>query len=155
MELDFNDSPYNPVKWEDKMTEVACTVLDENNMAGDNAMISVSFVSGEEIQKLNRQYRDADSETDVLSFPQFASLEELVSAMNTAGPPILLGDVIINTDRVRRQAEEFAHSEEREMLYLFTHSILHLLGYDHEDEEERAEMRRIEEKIMTQIGLER
>lgn len=112
--------------------------------------ISVTFVEAEEIRRLNRDYRNNDSVTDVLSFPQFDDLNEIPDFGE-----ICLGDVVICKDRAEEQAEEFGHSFEREIIYLFTHSILHLLGYDHMEEEEKKEMRAREEEVMTYLGITR
>jgi probable rRNA maturation factor len=111
--------------------------------------ISVSFVSAEEIHALNKEYRGVDSVTDVLSFPQYESPEDM------EGELIELGDVVICRDRAAEQAEEFGHSFEREIIYLFVHSVLHLLGYDHMNDEEKAEMRGREEEVMEYLGIGR
>lgn len=103
--------------------------------------LSVSLVSSEEISGLNRDYRGIDKETDVLSFPQAASKEELLK-----GGYQVLGDIVINMDRVRKQAEEFGHGVLRELVYLSLHSFYHLLGYDHEDEASKQIMREKEEE---------
>ena len=71
------------------------------------------------------------------------------------GGDVPLGDVVICMDKIREQAEEFGHSEERETVYLFTHSVLHLLGYDHEEDEDRRKMRAREEEIMESLGISR
>ena len=119
--------------------------------------ISLSFVSLDEIHELNRQFRGVDSPTDVLSFPMFESISELETMANQVehDEEIPLGDVVICMDRVLRQAEEFGHSRERETVYLFTHSVLHLLGYDHITEEDKAVMRAREEEVMAQLNLTR
>lgn len=112
--------------------------------------ISVTFVSGQEIQELNRDYRDTDRVTDVLSFPQFDDLNDLPGIGD-----ICLGDVVICRDRAQEQAREFGHSFEREIIYLFTHSILHLLGYDHMEPGDKQEMRAREEEVMDFLGIRR
>ena len=112
--------------------------------------ISLSVVSEEEIHELNRNFRETDRVTDVLSFPQYASLDEIGSQ-----EVILLGDVVICDTVARRQAEQYGHSYEREFVYLFVHSVLHLLGYDHMEPEEKKEMRAKEEEVMSYIGLQR
>lgn len=112
--------------------------------------ISVTFVEAEEIRQLNRDYRENDKVTDVLSFPQFDDLNDIPDFGE-----ICLGDVVICKERAAEQAEEFGHSFEREIIYLFTHSILHLLGYDHMEEEEKQEMRAREEEVMTHLGIGR
>ena len=125
------------------------------DVAGSDAEIGVTVVSAEEIQELNREYRGVDSVTDVLSFPQYDDIVELADDLADEDVTVLVGDVVICYDRVLGQAEEFGTGVTREFVYLFTHSILHLLGYDHMDEVERAEMRAREEKIMDSIGVSR
>ena len=112
--------------------------------------ISLSVVSEQEIHRLNKAFRDTDRVTDVLSFPQYDSLDEIEN-----GEMIVLGDVVICDAVARRQAEEYGHAYEREFVYLFVHSVLHLLGFDHMDPEEKKEMRAKEEEVMSYIGLER
>lgn len=111
--------------------------------------VSVSFVDREEIHGLNKKYRGVDSVTDVLSFPQYEDTADMV------GDVIELGDVVICRDRAAEQADEFGHSFQREIIYLFTHSILHLLGYDHMTEADKKEMRGREEEVMNALGIGR
>ena len=120
--------------------------------------VSLYIVTPDEIKEANAQTRQIDKVTDVLSFPMFESIEELEDAcanMDEEGQNVPLGDVVICMDKVIEKAEQFGHSRERETVYLFTHSILHLLGYDHETEEDKAEMRQREEEIMEELGLGR
>ncbi len=112
--------------------------------------ISLSVVSKDEIRELNRDFRDTDRVTDVLSFPQYESPEEIGN-----GEVTVLGDVVICDLVARQQAEMYGHSYEREFVYLFVHSVLHLLGYDHMDAADKKEMRSKEEEVMSYIGLER
>ncbi len=136
----------------DKMTEAAKYAVESEellNLDEDRCEISVSFVGLDEIHELNREYRAVDRPTDVLSFPQFENLEEEIPEVGE----ICLGDVVICRDKAEEQAKEFGHSFERELVYLFTHSILHLLGYDHMEEDEKKLMRAREEEIMEKIGL--
>jgi probable rRNA maturation factor len=114
--------------------------------------VSVTVVSGEEIRELNRGYRGIDRVTDVLSFPQYACREELAEILSDDSV-ILLGDVVLCYDRAKEQAEEYGTGITREMVYLFVHSIFHLLGYDHEDEEEKRDMRAREEQALEAAGL--
>lgn len=134
----------------DTMMQAAEYCLDAEQIDTERSEISVTFVSLEEIHELNREYRQVDSPTDVLSFPQFDDLDELPEEGE-----IMLGDVVICSDRAKEQAEEFGHSFEREIIYLFVHSVLHLLGYDHMEEDEKRIMRRREEEVMERIGLKR
>ena len=134
----------------DTMVKAAEYCLELENIDKERAEISVTFVEGEEIRELNREYRDTDRVTDVLSFPQFDDLNDIPEVGE-----ICLGDVVICKDRAEEQAEEFGHSFEREIIYLFTHSILHLLGFDHMEEDEKKEMREREEEVMTYLGIGR
>ena len=112
----------------------------------DEVEVSVSFVGDEEIRDLNRDYRGVDRSTDVLSFPMD---DEFIIDKR------ILGDVIINTRRVMEQAEELGHSHERELSYLTVHSILHLLGYDHIDDEDKKKMREREKLSMKELEIYR
>ena len=132
------------------MMKAAELCIDAENIDVDRSEISVTFVDMEEIHQLNRDYREVDSPTDVLSFPQFDDLNDLPEEGEIA-----LGDVVICKDKAEEQAQEFGHSFEREIIYLFVHSVLHLLGYDHMDEDEKKIMRRQEEAVMEQLGITR
>lgn len=120
-----------------------------------DAEVSVTVVSGDEIRELNRDYRGKDSVTDVLSFPQFDDYEELVYDLIENEYTTLLGDVVLCYDRAVSQAEEYGTGITRELVYLFVHSILHLMGYDHEEEDDKIIMRAREEQIMGAIGVVR
>ncbi len=111
--------------------------------------VSVSFVDAEEIHRLNRMYREVDSPTDVLSFPLLEDISE------AGDREYLLGDVVICTDIAKEQAKEYGHGFKREVVYLFVHSMFHLLGYDHMEEDEKKEMRTAEEEIMEELEIER
>ena len=118
-----------------------------------DAEISVTIVEDDEIQALNRDYRGNDKVTDVLSFPQFETRDELAEDLmnDEEGCVSLAGDVVISYDQAARQAEEYGTGLTRELVYLFVHSIFHLFGYDHEDEEERRIMRTKEEGVISKI----
>ena len=130
-----------------KMEEAAAYGAELENLDDERCEISVTFVDMEEIHELNKLHRGVDKPTDVLSFPQF---EDICEEAPEEGE-ICLGDVVICRDKAAEQAEEFGHSFEREILYLFVHSVLHLLGYDHMEEGEKKVMRAREEKIMEHI----
>lgn len=114
----------------------------------ENAEVSLSIVDRDDIHKLNKDYRDVDRETDVLSFP----LDE-EGYDNEGNPIILLGDIVICLDVAEDQANDFGHSLEREMMYLICHSTLHLLGYDHIEEDDKKEMRAKEKEVMKNLGV--
>ena len=134
----------------DKLIEAAEFILEEEGVDTERAEISLTLTEPEEIRQLNREYRNTDSVTDVLSFPQF----ENVSEMPEQGE-LCLGDVVICRQRITQQAQEYGHSFERELVYLFVHSMLHLMGYDHMEEDEKKKMREKEEKVMDYLGLRR
>lgn len=112
---------------------------------GSDYEISLSIVDEEEIQALNKDYRGKDDVTDVLSFPLYERDHIEESGM--------LGDIVICDKRAFEQADEFGHSYEREIIYLTVHSVLHLLGYDHENEEDKLEMRTLEKEIMNELEV--
>ena len=141
-----------------KEFEGALTMLAESDCA---LLVEISLVDEEEIRELNRTYRKVDKVTDVLSFPAMENIKG--KALLIAEHPLeadeegrlFLGSIAICTARAKEQAEEYGHSYERELYYLATHGILHCLGYDHEDEKEKEEMRAREEEVMQKLKLTR
>lgn len=111
-----------------------------------NCELSLSLVSNEEIQELNRTYRDIDEPTDVLSFP--FTLDDGIDM-----PIVMLGDIVISFEKAKEQAEEYGHSLERELIFLTVHSSFHLLGYDHIYESDRKLMRKKEKEVMVRLGM--
>ena len=117
-----------------------------------DAELSVTFVDNGEIKRLNSEYRNIDRETDVLSFPLYESGEIEIED----GERAALGDVVISLEKAEAQAKEYGHSMERETAFLCVHSVLHLLGYDHElGEEEEKEMFSKQEEILTKMNITR
>ena len=117
---------------------------------------SLTFVTNQEIRELNREYRNIDKETDVLSFPLYESEDLAALRQGEQGREILLlGDIVISLEKAQEQATEFGHSFQRELLYLFVHGLLHLFGYDHLDEDEKREMRSREEEILEEFSITR
>mgnify|MGYP000615744391 CR=1 FL=1 len=121
--------------------------------------VDVSLTDDEHIHQINREMRQVDRPTDVLSFPEFDLAPGEHPGPEDADPGtglIPLGDMVLSMERVSAQAKEFGHSKRRELAYLVTHSVLHLLGYDHLDEGAmKKQMRWREEAIMALLGLER
>lgn len=118
-----------------------------------SAEISVRFVDNDMIKELNRNFRNIDKETDVLSFPLG---ENGVYDVNPDTGAFMLGDIVISVQKAMEQAEEYGHSLEREIAFLAVHSMLHLLGYDHVNGGlEAVRMREKEEEVLTQLGLKR
>ena len=117
----------------------------------DSAEISVSFVDNEQIREMNNQYRNKDSATDVLSFPLGENGEYDINHETGAK---ILGDIVLSMPKAVEQAATYGHSLEREVGYLTAHSMLHLLGYDHEQGGlDRVRMREKEERVMQELGL--
>ncbi|MGE7215918.1 rRNA maturation RNase YbeY [Priestia koreensis] len=120
----------------------------------DDTEVSVTFVDNERIQEINREYRDKDKPTDVISF----ALEEMGEGeLEIIGEdmPRVLGDIIISIPRTKEQAEEYGHSFTRELGFLAVHGFLHLLGYDHETTEDEQEMFSKQRVILDEYGLSR
>lgn len=129
---------------EDILRQVVKEVLSmEKNSR--NYEVSISFVDNQEIKKLNKDYRNLDEETDVLSFPQDSDF--------FLQGPVLLGDIIISAEKALEQSKEFNHSLCREIAYLTAHSMFHLLGYDHMERDDKIVMRSKEKEIMKKINL--
>ena len=127
-------------------------VLNYEKFEG-SAEISVIFVDNQRIRELNNQYRNKDSATDVLSFPMGVNGEYDLDEDNGCK---VLGDIVISMERAMEQAELYGHSLQREVAYLTVHSMLHLLGYDHETSGlEAVRMREKEEAVLLQLGLPR
>ena len=106
----------------------------------DGGEISIAFVNDEKIKELNNKFRNINEVTDVLSFPMDDEI---------------LGDIIISAERALAQSKDYGHSFKREICYLVTHGILHLLGYDHKTDGEKKEMRKKEERILKELEIKR
>lgn len=127
------------------------------------AEINLILTDDEEIRRVNKEFRDIDKATDVLSFPaidyeqsgEFDFLEEADEYFNPETGELLLGDMMISVPRILQQAEEYGHSVLREYAFLIAHSMLHLAGYDHMEEEERVEMESMQEEIMNKLRITR
>jgi len=121
--------------------------------------ISVLVSDDKGIREINKEFRDKDVPTDVLSFPAFVytpgKFEPNMADLDPETGCLYLGDIVISSERAVAQAEEYGHETTRELAYLMVHATLHLLGYDHEEPEEQQEMRRREEHILAELGLSR
>ena len=149
-----NDQKKHAIKYKMQML-IRHTILETLDYEGmeNDAEVSVTFVDDEGIRELNNKFRGMDKLTDVLSFP-------LLDYEGESEEPFFdelchnLGDIVISLERAMAQANEFGHSFEREVAFLTAHSMLHLLGYDHElSEEDDADMRRRQNDIMDRLGL--
>lgn len=124
--------------------------LEAESVLNDNIEVSITFVSDEEIRGINNDYRGIDKVTDVLSFLQYESPKDIPE-----DGLCILGDVVISINKAKEQALDFGHSLDRELVYLYVHSLFHLLGHDHMTEDEKSIMREREECVMSSLGLER
>ncbi len=149
-----NEQDKLPVTYKLKMlVRRAVETTIEHEQYGNPCEVSVTFTDNEHIHALNRQYRSVDRPTDVLSFPMMDFTGE--SEEPVADEPVVsLGDIVISLEKAAEQAAEYGHSFEREVAFLCVHSMLHLLGYDHETgEEDERDMRARQSKIMDAMGL--
>lgn len=128
----------------------------------EEGLVDLTFVDDEQIHQLNREYRGIDRPTDVLSFAMNESLDEepdiiyeVESEDELAPLGDMLGDIIISVTRAKAQSEEYGHSIEREIGFLFVHGFLHLLGYDHQDEQSERTMMDKQEAALAKVGLTR
>lgn len=155
LKIDFeNDQEALPVTYRLKMLVRAAVAATLDYEQYENPIeVSVTFTDNEKIRELNRKFRGIDRATDVLSFPLFDFEGE------TDEPPVdellgMLGDIVLSLEQAKKQAEEYGHSFEREAAFLTVHSMLHLLGYDHEtSKEDEADMRRRQSEILERMGL--
>jgi len=134
----------------DLFDKVAASAFSQLGLKPVEAEISLLTVDDQAIQEINRDYRGIDKVTDVLSFPQEEDAPALIEKT-----PLLLGDIVICLPRACEQAAEYGHSLERELGFLFAHGLLHLLGYDHEQESEAEQMFALQEQILQPLGLTR
>ena len=139
----------------DTIEQVIRKTLDEEGF-GFSAEVSVTIVDAEEIRRINREQRNIDAITDVLSFPmlEFDEKKKVINSdFDMDGENLLLGDIVICAERALAQAEEYGHSYKREMAFLTVHSMLHLLGYDHMNGQK--EMFSRQEEILDMLGITR
>ena len=124
------------------------------NISTNGVLLDKTWKLLENIRQINAEHRQIDKATDVLSFPMFER-NEIDSLKKEDEMEDILGDIIVSVEKVREQAEEYGHSFERELAYLVTHGMLHLLGYDHMIEEEKVVMRKREEEILGVLDITR
>lgn len=154
MHIDFHDNTNSvPADFIDLLQRLLEFAGKREGISGETEM-SVNFVDNREIQELNRNYRQKDSPTDVISFAMQETGEGEVNILGL-DMPVILGDIVISVDRAKEQAEEYGHSIEREFAFLTIHGFLHLLGYDHLTEEDEKEMFSKQNEILSDFGIER
>ncbi len=152
IEIDYDGIQKLP-KVEKQIKQVIETVLKEEEIQAE-LEIYVTLTNNDKIHEVNLETRNVDRPTDVLSFPMFER-EEIPSLKKKSKESDILGDIIISVEKVEEQAKEYGHSFDRELCYLTTHGMLHLLGYDHMIEDEKKIMREREEEILAKLNMER
>lgn len=163
IQIDYETEEELKLPYEEIITKVVNEALDYEECPYE-AEVNVLLTDNEDIRQMNKEYRNIDSATDVLSFPMadydrpsdFGRLEEMANDyFNPETGELLLGDIVISVDKVKEQAERYGHSETRELAFLVAHSMLHLCGYDHMADEERLVMEKKQEEILKRGGYER
>lgn len=129
--------------------------FEVENLLDKNIYVSILYTTPNEIQEYNKEYRNIDRATDVLSFPMFEKDEVQKLKKEKSVATDVLGDIIINLSQVKIQADEYGHSFERELAYMLVHGFYHLMGYDHIQEEDKKEMRKKEEAILNELNINR
>jgi len=154
MFVDFHDHTKSVPSDDIDMLQRLLEIAAEREEISGAAELSVNFVDNDEIQELNRNYRQQDKPTDVISFAMQETVEEEVPVVGE-DIPLVLGDIVISVDRAKEQAEDYNHSIQREIGFLTVHGFLHLLGYDHMEKDEETAMFQRQEEILNAFGLRR
>lgn len=141
-------------KYSGKIKKIVEEALVLNEITLSNIYVGIGVVTMDTIHTMNKEHRNVDRETDVLSFPMFER-GELNNLKNIPeNEEVSIGDIVLCMDVIEKQAVEYGTGFNREMLYMITHGICHLLGYDHIEEDEKIDMRKMEEKILLGVGEE-
>ena len=151
MELDFNSKFKEYEEYEEEylsIMEIALRMLDIKC----DPIVSVSLVDNRYIHKINKKYRQIDRPTDVISFAFLDDGNQYDKVLHKEGI-VALGDIYISTEKAIEQAKEYGHSLKRELCFLFTHGLLHLLGYDHMKKEDEEVMFALQDKILDEKGV--
>lgn len=155
----FSEVNFLDIEEDSKYMEIIETVIGQafkvENIDKINLYINIVLTNPKNIKRINKEYRNIEKETDVLSFPMFE--KEEIENMKKNGNNIedVLGDIVISIERVKDQAEEYGHSFEREFAYMLVHGFYHLMGYDHMEEEEKRVMREKEEGVLSLLHITR
>ncbi len=154
-ELEYLDIEENQ-KYEETIKKVLEQCFKQEKLENSKLYVSITLTNPENIHKINKEYRNVDRETDVLSFPMFEKneIDEKVKNNNFEHEDVL-GDIVISIEKVKRQAIEYGHSFEREFAYMLVHGFYHLMGYDHIEEKDKKEMRQKEETVLNKLQIKR
>ena len=150
LDLESND------KYEEIINRVIEQCFKEEKIENSKLYISITLTNPEHIHEINKQYRNVDRATDVLSFPMFEKneIDEKIKN-NDFEHEDVLGDIVISIEKVEEQAKEYGHSFEREFAYMLVHGFYHLMGYDHIEDNDKVIMRKKEEKVLNKLGITR
>lgn len=162
IQIDYETERQLDIDYTALANKVAQQILDSENCPYE-ASVNLVITDNEEIKRVNAEFRSINAPTDVLSFPMipfetpadYSVVEDQDEYFDLDTDELLLGDVMISVDRVFSQAEEYGHSTEREFSFLFAHSMLHLLGYDHMEPEEAAVMEAKQTQALKVLGINR
>ena len=154
-ELEYLDIEENK-KYEETIKKVLEQCFKQEKLENSKLYVSITLTNPENIHKINKEYRNVDSETDVLSFPMFEKneIDQKIKNNNFEHEDVL-GDIVISIEKVKGQAIEYGHSFERELSYMVVHGFYHLMGYDHIKEEDKKEMRKKEDEILDKLHITR
>lgn len=152
-EIIYQDIEENS-EYEKTIKKVVEKCFEEEGISDSKLCLTITLTTPENIRKINKEYRNIDKETDVLSFPMFEKqeLDEMIAKKQFEHEDVL-GDIVISIARVEEQAKEYGHSFERELSYMVVHGFYHVMGYDHIKEEDKKKMRPKEEKILNDLKI--
>ena len=152
-EIIYKDIEEN-TEYESTIKKVVEKCFEEEKIENSKLCLTITLTTPENIRIINKEYRNIDKETDVLSFPMFEKqeLDEMIAKKQFEHEDVL-GDIIISIARVEEQAKEYGHSFERELSYMVVHGFYHVMGYDHIKEEDKIKMRPKEEKILNDLQI--
>ena len=157
--MKYTDIEYLNVEPNERYSNLTEKVINKcfevEDLLDKNIYVSILYTTPNEIQEYNKEYRNIDRATDVLSFPMFEKDEVQKLKQEKSVATDVLGDIIINLSQVKMQADEYGHSFERELAYMLVHGFYHLMGYDHIKEEDKKEMREKEEAILNELNINR
>ena len=151
---------YKEIEEKEEYEKIIKRVLEqcfkEEKLLNSKLYITITLTNPENIKEINKQYRNIERATDVLSFPMFEKdeLEQKIQNEDFEYPDVL-GDIIVSIEKVEEQAKEYEYSFERELSYMIVHGFYHLMGYDHIEEEDKKKMRPKEEKILNDLKIKR
>lgn len=160
VKMEFLQVDFNGIEEKNEYINIIRQVIKKcynvENLEDSKLYINVILTNPANIKKINRDYRNIDKETDVLSFPMFEKKDLELKLKNKGFEHIdILGDIIISINQVEKQAIEYGHSFERELSYMVVHGFYHLMGYDHMEEEEKKIMRSKEEIVLNELEITR